>query len=517
MKRQGLVSACLVMISAASLPAAIPNPLPPIQFRTTPPDPTPAGGQRFTLSGTWPDSCFPSGVKIGPIDTLTIGIDLFLPGAGAKDCTAVKCDPTPSAWEIDTQAGPFHSGRYSIYIRAIGCNEVGAYQFLTQLQIGPGTGGGPAPTGLMPGQRVVLLQDNPPGGAGLMAGRTGVVICCDAADCSGQVLVSWDFFTDGRADPNRCAGDQALAFAPNSAIWLDPRVTLLGQAFDQCGTLAQDQQGCILLQTDGGQVYNLFDGGWLSRSLGATGPFNFGDHVRVQGLLATTRRLGVFYICPGQDGDIYDPALTFCTSTNGGCCDAHYQPGDRVALLVDKPAGISGQSAAGLASGTLGTVVCCNGSDPGFPVLVSWDGYRGGINPVCNPAGHSYPDQSGWWMSCDQIARVKANPPGPIVVNLGGNSIQLMPDLTTPGPGFTFSGCVDATIDLNFKAQLSVKVTPAPGVKGNWKGTVTPTTVGPGTSTVQICIEVTALDVTTLPAGSDAQVATVTLQSVPAP
>ncbi len=516
MKRKGFLSACLVTILAAALPGAIPNPLPPIEFRTTPPDPTPIGGQRFTLSGTWPDSCPPNDVRIGLIDTLTIGIDLLLPNVDAVDCNTAKCEPTPSAWQIDAQAGPFHSGRYSVYVRAVGCKEVGPYQFLSQLQIGPGTGGGSTPTGLMPGQRVVLLQDNPPGGMGLTAGRAGVVICCDAADCSGQVLVSWDFFTGGKADPNRCAGDQPPVFAPNSALWLDPRVTLLGQAFDQCGTLAQGLQGCILLQTDGGQAYNLFDGSWLSQSVGTTGQFNFGDHVRVQGLLSTTRRLGVFYICPGQDGDIYSPVLTFCTPVSGGCCNAQYQPGDRVVLLVDKPVGIGGQSAAGLASGTLGTVVCCNGSDPGFPVLVSWDGYQGGINPVCDSADHSYPDQSGWWMSCAQITRVTSNPPGPITVNLGGNPIQLMPDLTAPGPGFTFSGCVDATIDLNYRAQLSVKVTPASGVKGTWKGTVTPPTVDAGTSTIQICVQVTSLDLSTLPADANAQLATVTILSAPA-
>ena len=516
MKRKGSLSACLVMILAASLPAAIPNPLPPIQFRTTPPDPTPIGGQQFTLSGTWPDSCPPNDVKIGLLDTLTIGIDLLLPNVDAKDCNAVKCEPTSSAWQIDTQAGPFHSGRYSVYIRAVGCNEVGEYQFLSQLQVGPGPIG-TTPSGFTPGQRVVLLQDDPPGGTGLAAGRTGVVVCCDAADCSGQVLVSWDFFTGGKGDPNRCAGDHPPVFAPNSATWLDPRVTLLGQAFDQCGTLVQGLHGCILFQSDAGQVYNLFDGSWLSQAVGATGQFNFGDHVRVQGLLTATRRLGVFYICPGQDGDIYNPVLAFCAPVSGGCCNAQYQPGDRVMLLVDKPVGIGGQSAAGLPAGTLGTVVCCNGSDPGFPVFVSWDGYQGGVNAVCNPADHPYPDQSGWWMSCDQIAPFLSNPPGPIVVNLGGNSIQLMPDLTAPGPGFTFSGCVDATIDLNFKAQLSVKVTPASGVNGTWRGTVTPPTVDPGTSTVQICVQVTSLDLSTLPAGSNAQVATVTLQSVPAP
>jgi len=251
MKREGCFSAFLVMVLAASVSAAIPDPLPPIEFRTTPPDPTPIGGQQFTLSGTWPDSCPPNDVKIGLIDTFTIGIDLLLPNVDAADCNALQCKPAPSAWQIDAQAGPFQSGRYSVYVRAVGCREAGAYQFLSQLQIGPGTGGA-APTGLTVGQRVVLLQDDPPGGTGLAGGRSGVVVCCDAADCSGQVLVSWDFFTGGTADPNRCAGGRPPVFAPNSATWLDPRVTLLGQVFDQCGTLAQGLQGCILLQTDGG-------------------------------------------------------------------------------------------------------------------------------------------------------------------------------------------------------------------------------------------------------------------------
>jgi hypothetical protein len=516
MKPKGFLPACLVLILAASLPAAIPNPLPPMQFQTTPPDPTPSTGLRFTLAGTWPDSCPPNDAKIGLIDALTIGIDLLLPNVGATDCNALTCTHASSAWQINVPAGPFLSGTYSVYVRAVGCNTMGAYQLLSQLQIGLGTGG-PAPTGFMPGQRVVLLQDNPPGGTGLVAGRTGVVVCCDAADCSGQVLVSWDFFTNGKGDPNLCMGDHPPVFAPNSATWLDPRVTLLGQAFDQCGTLAQGKQGCILLQTDAGPVYDLIDGSWLSLSVGAKGPFHFGDHVRVQGLLTTTRRLGVFYICPRQDGDIYSPVLSFCTPVSGGCCSANYHPGDRVVLLVDQPMGIGGKSAGGLAAGTMGTVVCCGGNDPAFPVFVSWDGYKGGINAVCNPPAQAYPGSSGWWMACGQIAPLMSKPPGPIIVNLGGNLIQLMPDMTAPGPGFTFAGCVDATIDLNFKAQLSVKVTPAPGVNGSWTGTVTPPIVGPGTVTVQICVQVTYLDLSTLPAGPNAQVATVTLQAVPAP
>jgi hypothetical protein len=257
-----------------------------------------------------------------------------------------------------------------------------------------------------------------------VAGRGGVVVCCDTADCSGQVLVSWDFFTDGKGDANQCVGDHPPVFDPNSATWLDPRVTLLGQAFDQCGTLVQGLQGCIQLQTDTGQVYNLFDGGWLNSSVGERGPFHFGDRVRVQGLLTTTRRIGVFYICPGQDGDIYSPVLSSCTSST---------------------------------------------------------------------------------------------PPGPISIVLGGSRIQLMPDLTAPGPGFTFSGCADVTINLNFRAQLSVTVTPAPGVGGTWRGSVTPLIVGPGTATVQICVEVAFLDLSTLPPGSNPQVATVALLSVPAP
>ncbi len=516
MKRAGVWASCLVLVLVASLSAAIPNPLPPIRFQTTPPDPTPAGGLRFTLSGTWPDSCPPGDVQISLVDSLTIGIDLVLPNQGATDCNALKCAPTATAWQIDAQAGPFHSGRYSVYVRAVGCNQVGTYQFLTQLQVGPGTGSAGG-LGLTPGQRVVLLQDNPPGGIGLTAGRTGVVICCDAADCSGQVLVSWDFFTGGTGDPNRCMGDRPPAFAPNSVTWLDPRVTLLGQAFDQCGTLTQGSQGCILLETDGGQVYNLIDGNWLGQSVGANGRFNLGDHVRVQGLLTTTRRLGVFYICPGQNGDIYNPVLASCASGGGGCCSAQYRPGDRVVLLLDEPVGIGGQSAVGLPAGTLGTVVCCGGSDPGFPVFVSWDGYKGGINPICNPLAQVYPNQSGWWMACNQIAPSASNPPGSLIVDLGGNRIALTLDVTAPGPGFTFSACADATIQVNFKAQLSVNVTPASGIKGTWKGTVTPPVVSPGTTTVQICVQVTSLDLSTLPSDLNAQVATVTLLSAPSP
>ena len=188
--------------------------------------------------------------------------------------------------------------------------------------------------------------------------------------------------------------------------------------------------------------------------------------------------------------------------------------GDRVVLLVNNPVGPGGSVATGLPSGTFGTVVCSGGTDPGFPIFVSCDGYKNGINGVCNPASVIYPDKSGWWMACSQIAFYKPSLPAPIVINIGGNPLTLTPDPNSPGPGFSFSGCASTTVQLKSQSMLSVQVTPASGVGGTWTGTVTPSIAGPRTVTVQVCVQVVNLDVSTLPSDNSVQVATLTIYAV---
>jgi hypothetical protein len=373
---------------------------------------------------------------------------------------------------------------------------------------------------LMPGQRVVLLQSNPPGGTGLLAGQSGTVICCDANDCSGSVLISWDFWTLAKGTPAKCASDPGTLYPANSAIWVDPNQVLLGVYFNQCGTVSKTSTGCAYLATDDGKTYNLMVTGdeYLALSL-TTSTVSFGNRVRVQGLLNTTPPgPKVIRICPQQNGDIYNPLFSPCTTTpSGGCCTPSYSPGDRVILLVTNPVGQGGKMAVGLPSGTLGTVVCCGGSDPNFPIFVSWDGYKSGTNAACTSSVVVYPDQSGLWMACSQIAPYNPSLPGPIIISIGGNQLTLIVDPNAPGPGFSFAGCTSLTLALNFQAQLFVQVTPASGVGGTWTGTVTPNIVGPGTVTVQVCVQVVNLDISTLPANTTVQVASVLLQGAQYP
>ncbi len=370
-----------------------------------------------------------------------------------------------------------------------------------------------------PGQRVVLLQSNPPGGMGLPAGQGGTVICCDANDCSGSILVSWDFWTSAKPLTLKCANNAGTLYPANSALWVDPNQTLLGVPFNQCGLLSMTTAGCVYLAADGGKTYNVQVTADEYEALNSAGnPIHFGERVRVQGLLnATPTPPTVIRICPQRDGDIYAPILLPCAAGSTGCCTPSYTPGDRVVLLVSNPAGADGNVATGLASGTLGTVVCCNGPDPAFPIFVSWDGYRSGINGTCNPTQALYPDKSGWWMACSQIAPYRPSLPPPILMSVGGNPLTLTVDPNAHGPGYSFAGCVNVPVELNFQAKLSVQVTPASGVGGTWTGTVTPNIVGPGTVTVQICVQVVNLDIGTLPPGPNAQVASVSLYAVPYP
>jgi hypothetical protein len=370
-----------------------------------------------------------------------------------------------------------------------------------------------------PGLRVVLLQNDPPGGIGLVTGQGGTVICCDANDCSGSVLVSWDFWASSKPPSIKCVNDPGTLYPANSATWVDPNQVLIGVPFSQCGTISKTPIGCVYLAADDGKTYNVQATADEYLALNSTSnPVHFGDRVRVRGLLNTTPTPSkVIRICPQQDGDIYHPIILPCATSSGGCCTPTYSPGDRVVLLVSNPVGPGGIAATGLPSGTLGTVVCCGGTDPGFPIFVSWDAYKSGVNGVCNPALVIYPDKSGWWMACSQITPYKPSLPAPILLSIGGNPCTLIADPNAPGPGWSFAGCTSVTIELNFQAQLSVQVTPASGVGGTWTGTITPNIVGPGTVTVQVCVQVVNLDISTLPTGSNVQVATVSLLAVPYP
>jgi hypothetical protein len=280
-------------------------------------------------------------------------------------------------------------------------------------------------TGFVAGERVLLLDNDPPGGLGLKAGRGGTVLCSDANDGSGDILVSWDLWTDGKANTAACFNGLSCLYPANSATWIDLNTVRVGRLFKRCGTINQGLEGCVRFETDDGLYYNVVSSGALYATLSdKTGAFHFGDRVQIQGWLNTTPpAAGVIRICPQLDGDIFHPIFSTC------------------------------------------------------------------------------PDSPGL--------------PGPFTINLAGKPLQLVPDPNSTGPGYTYDGCTSITLELNFQAQLSVKVTPAVGVNGTWTGTVTPDIAGPGTVTVQICVHVEHLDISTLPAGNNVQVATIGLSVAP--
>jgi hypothetical protein len=281
------------------------------------------------------------------------------------------------------------------------------------------------------GERVVLLQDAPPGGVDLMSGHGGTVVCGDPSDGTGDILISWDFWVNGKADMTRCIDAETVLFPPNSAIWVDPQQVLIGRHFNQCGTIREGLEGCIYLEAEDGQDYNLVAPADLYLALSQGGTLQFGDPVQVHGLFNNTPPgPGMIRLCPQLDGDLYHPIVSPC--------------------------------------------------------------------PEPDPKPDPDPDPK----------------PGPdeIVIGIGGNALVL-----AKSSGNTYTGCTMLTLELNFRALLSVEITPGAGVGGTWSGTLDPDTIGPGEVTTQLCVTVEDLDISGLSPGSDVQIATVSLFAVPAP
>ena len=122
-------------------------------------------------------------------------------------------------------------------------------------------------------------------------------------------------------------------------------------------------------------------------------------------------------------------------------------------------------------------------------------------------------------MACVQIAPARGEPPveppGDIIIGLGSNALHLQYIGPSTGGGYAYGGCVDLIIELNFRALLTLEITPAPGVGGNWSGTLDPDIIGPGEEEVELCVEVQNLDISNLSPGQNVQVATITLFATP--
>jgi hypothetical protein len=190
--------------------------------------------------------------------------------------------------------------------------------------------------------------------------------------------------------------------------------------------------------------------------------------------------------------------------------------------MVNSPTGPNGRTAPQLTAGTIGTVICCEGPYGSNWVFVSWDNFTDGTNadPSCGSTVIPYVRDSGWWVPCNQIGLGggggNGNDDG-YVVRVGGNVIRLAHDMSAPNPNQTLMGCTNATIESNFDAELSVQVTAASAAGGDWTGTVTPSTVSAGTTTVQICVRGENVDLTAVPPGANRQLATTSLFATPTP
>ncbi len=314
MKRQRIVAAGLVLLATLSVQGAVLAPLPEIAVQFTPASPTSDDTPALTLSGTWPNSCVPETFHVQIIPGDSIWIDLLLPGWDMKgDCEPLVCLQVLTPWQLTGPVQALPAGTYDVFLRAMDCEEAGAYNAIAVLSVAPGSGG-PLSEQFAPGERVVLLEDDPPAGLGMSAGQAGTVICCDSEDCSGNLLISWDLWTNGKLEPVPCANATETLYPANSAIWMNPQQVRLGRHFNQCGTIRKGLEGCVYFEADDGKTYNVIALDDMYLSLDGGGPVAFDERVRVRGLLNTTPpQPDEIRLCPQQDGDIFHPTIALCT------------------------------------------------------------------------------------------------------------------------------------------------------------------------------------------------------------
>lgn len=269
-----------------------------------------------------------------------------------------------------------------------------------------GDGRATYPAGFAPGTRVVLLADAPTVGEGLKSGMGGTILCCDTDDCTGSLLVSWDLWTAGKGEEGHCATSLVGQYPPGSAAWVDPQAVLLGRPFDKIGILRQSQAGCLFLETEEAELFNLAVGPEFLEQWPVVLP---GNRVRVRGLLnASQPAPNVKRACPQHDGDVYHPILTDAGWTGESCCDPFvcgFLYGDRVVLVGES----NPNGAVDLPRGASGTIICCNARADNS-VLVSWDLWANGGSDddytMCNErlAG-LFPPGSTCWVPVQDLAK----------------------------------------------------------------------------------------------------------------
>jgi len=313
MERRRIAAVGLVLLAALSAHGAVPATLPEMVAQFTPVSPTSADTLALTLSGTWPNSCVPQTFRVMVVSGDSLWIDLLLPGWDlGSDCEPLMCLQVLSDWELTGPVPALPAGSYDVFARAVDCEEAGQYVQIGVLPVAPGVDG-PLSERFAPGERIVLLEDDPFGGFGLKAGQAGTVICCDSEDCSGNILVSWDLWTNGKLEPVPCANAGETLYPANSAIWMDPEQVRFGRHFNQCGTIRKDLQGCVHFEANDGKTYNVIASDDMYLALDGGGAVAFDGRVRVRGLLNTTPpRPDELRLCLQQDGDIFHPTISLC-------------------------------------------------------------------------------------------------------------------------------------------------------------------------------------------------------------
>ncbi len=259
-------------------------------------------------------------------------------------------------------------------------------------------------TDFVPGTRVVLLDNEPAGGAGLKAGMSGTIICCDKSDCSSRVLVSWSTWRGGRNEEASCASAVAGLYPDGSTIWVDPSKVRLGLPFEGSGVLQGGPEGCLYLSTYEGGLYRLVIGPEFRKQWWSVLP---GAFFRVRGLLNTSKP-APGQTCPQNDGDVYHPIFTPTDwdLTPGSWATGPFFNAERVVLVGEA----NPNGATGLPRGATGTVICHNSFDKEHPYLVSWDLWdKGGdADEYLNCTqrfGGLFPPGSTWWVSGQDIAK----------------------------------------------------------------------------------------------------------------
>jgi len=263
------------------------------------------------------------------------------------------------------------------------------------------------PAGFAPGVRVTLLESNPAAGAGLKTGMSGTIVCCDAADCTGAVVVCWDLYGGGASADPRCATDPIGSYPAGSLTSVNPSEVKLGLPFDETGILQEDPEGCLYLAADDGGVFYLVLGPEFREQWWFVKP---GHGVRVRGLLNRSPvdpKAG--RLCPQRDGDVYHPIMSLTTWTGTSCCDpwtCGFGYGDRVVLVsADNPNG-----ATNLPRGATGTIICCRPEEE-QSILVSWDLWANGgdddaYTRCTERLSGIFPSGSTWWVSVKDVAKV---------------------------------------------------------------------------------------------------------------